>query len=384
MSLREGGPARRSQLGDAALAFALFVAAVSSIADPGGEPGLVLLAAVGTLSLAVRRRYPAQVLAISVVLTVYVYFAYDGWWPFGLLIAMYSAAAHMPRPASIVAGVLALVAVSLPTIDHINWQPFGWNDVALFAGRLVPVAAAWILGDNIRTRRDHMRTLQERAEQLEREQEANARRAAVEEQARIARELHDVIAHNLSVIVLQATGAEAVFDRDPVDARRAVRTIGVTARQALDELRRTLDVLRADGSVQASRAPQPDLGSVDRLLESVRAAGLRVDLEVVGEQRPLPPAMELSAYRIVQEALTNTLRHGEATHATVVLRYRRDAVELVVRDNGTASAVNGHEGHGLVGMRERAALFGGEVSAGPAAGGGYRVEARLPLREEAS
>jgi signal transduction histidine kinase len=377
MELREGGTRGLSLAGDVALAVALFIAALSSIADVGNRPGLVLLAAVGTLSLAARRFYPLPVLAITVVLTVYVYFAYDGWWPFGLLIALYSAAAHLPRRASIVAGAVSLLAVAVPTVVHVDWSPFGWDDLALVAGRLVPVAAAWILGDNIRTRREHLRTLRERAEQLEREQEANARRAAVEEQARIARELHDVIAHNLSVIVLQATGADAVFERDPADARRAVRTIGVTARQALDELRRVLDVLRADGT-QASRAPQPDLGSLERLIGSVRAAGLPVDLEIDGEHRALPAAVELSAYRIVQEALTNTLRHADATKATVVVRYAPEVLELEISDDGKAKA-NGSGGHGLAGMRERAAMFGGEVVAGPADGGGYRVEARLPV-----
>jgi signal transduction histidine kinase len=225
-----------------------------------------------------------------------------------------------------------------------------------------------------------MDAVEERAEQLEREQEANTRRAAAEEQARIAREVHDVVAHNLSVIIVQATAAERVFGADPANAERAVQAIGRTARQALDELRRVLGVV-VIGEPDSRLAPQPTLDRLDPLLERVRAAGLDVRCETSGERRPLPSALELSAYRIVQEALTNTLRHANAEHATVRVRYDDEALCLEIVDDGTIEASpNGSNGRGLIGMRERVATFGGEVETGPNAGGGFRVAARLPLR----
>ena len=216
--------------------------------------------------------------------------------------------------------------------------------------------------------------------QLEREQQANARRAAAEEQARIAREVHDVIAHNLSVIIVQATAADAVFASNPADARRAVRTIGGTARQALGELRRVLGVIRSGDERSPDFPPQPTLARLETLLEQVRTAGLAVDLQITGEPRELPPALELSAYRIVQEALTNTLRHANATHAIATLRFDSDAVDVEVVDDGTPSAAGDRTGgRGLIGMRERAAAVGGDIEAGPASAGGFRVAARLPL-----
>jgi signal transduction histidine kinase len=245
---------------------------------------------------------------------------------------------------------------------------------------LAPLVAAWILGDNMRTRRAYLRALEERAAQLEREQQANARRAAAEEQARIAREVHDVVAHNLSVIIVQATAADAVFATDPAEAQRAVRTIGSTGRQALDEVRRVLGVVRIGEERSPDFPPQPTLARIEDLLERVRTAGLDVQLETAGAARGLPPALELSAYRIVQEALTNTLRHADANHATVKLRFDADALNLEIVDDGTcAAAGNGAGGRGLIGMRERAAAFGGHVEAERIPAGGFRVAARLPF-----
>src|SRR5262249_6581449 len=231
-----------------------------------------------------------------------------------------------------------------------------------------PLVAAWLLGAYVRTRREYLRAVEERAAQLEREQEANARRAAAEEQARIAREVHDVVAHNLSVIIVQATAADEVFASDPADAQRAVRTIGSTARRALDELRY---VLGASGQ-QPRLARQPTLGRLEALLGQVRAAGLEVELELVGEQRELPPALELSAYRIVQEALTNTLRHAAARHATVTLRFDPEALGVDVLDDGSGPpSAGGGDGRGPIGMRARLTTFGGQLEAGPDNGGGF-------------
>src|SRR5215470_17963508 len=322
--------------GDGVLALAIAVAGgIAATGATSSEPGkalLGLLAFAAALSLAVRRVYPLTVFAIVVVVTAFFGWVYGGYWPFAALLAFYSLAAHSPRRRALVAGVVGFVFLALPIAHDIEWQPVTWSKVALFAGRLAPLVAAWVLGDNMRTRREYLRALEDRAAQLEREQHANARRAAAEEQARIAREVHDVVAHNLSVIIVQATAADAVFTADPADAQRAVRTIGSTARRALDELRY---VLGSSGQLP-TLAPQPTLDGLEALLEQVRAAGLEVELEIVGEQPELPPALELSAYRIVQEALTNTLRHAGAEHATVTLRFDPEAVSVDVLDDGSA------------------------------------------------
>jgi signal transduction histidine kinase len=218
-----------------------------------------------------------------------------------------------------------------------------------------------------------MRELEARAERLEREREENVRRAAAEEQARIARELHDVLAHNVSVMVVQAAAADDVFESQPDRAREALRAIERTGRAALTELRRLLGAVRT-----TELAPQPGLAGLDVLVEGVRAAGLSVTLQVEGELDDLPAGLDLSAYRIVQEALTNTMKHAGASVAEVRVRRTPDGVELEVVDDGAGPVGNGH-GRGLIGMRERASLVGGEVEAGPQPGGGFRVKATLPL-----
>ncbi len=369
----------RSLGGDVLLALAIAVAAFTAAASSQESRGLIFtLAAIGTTSLAVRRLFPITVLALSSVITAFIALHFDNaWWPFAALIALYTVAAHCPRNAAAWAGGAALAVLSVPVFHSVNWGHLAWHNVAFIGGRLAPLVAAWLLGDNVRTRREYLVTLVHRAEQLEREQDANARRAAAEEQARIARDVHDVVAHNLSVIVVQATAAEAVFDSDPSEARRAVRTIGSTGRQALDELRRVLGVVRDNDAL----APQPTLTTLDELIGHVRAAGLDVDLAVTGERRELPPALELSAYRIIQEALTNTLRHASARRAVVNLRFDTDALVLEVIDDGTLGekAGSGSSGRGLIGMHERAAAFGGELHAGLEPNGGFRVAARLPL-----
>jgi signal transduction histidine kinase len=369
--------------GDSALALALAVAGgIAAAGATSSEPGkalLVLLAFAAALSLAVRRVYPLSVFAIVVVVTAFFGWVYGGYWPFAALLAFYSLAAHSPRKRALVAGVAGFAFLALSIAHDIEWQPVTWSKIALFAGRMAPLVAAWVLGDNMRTRREYLRGLEDRAAQLEREQQANARRAAAEEQARIAREVHDVVAHNLSVIIVQATAADAVFASDPDDAQRAVRTIGTTARQALDELRRVLGVVRTGEERSPNFPPQPSLARLDELLEQVRAAGLAVELETSGEPRELTSALELSVYRIVQEALTNTLRHGDAKRATVALRFDAEAVDVEIIDDGTSTSAANGSGHGLIGMRERAAAFGGRVEAGRSAEGGFRIAARLPI-----
>jgi len=226
-------------------------------------------------------------------------------------------------------------------------------------------AFAWTWGELWRTRRAR------RADA--------AQRAVAEERARIARELHDVVAHNVSLIVVQAVAAEDVFDARPEVARDALRKIEASGRAALAELRRLLETVRPDSTDDAN-APQPGLNRLDALAEAVEAAGLTVEVHREGAPVDLPAGVDLSAYRIVQEALTNTLRHAGATRADVTVRYGPDGLGVDVVDDGSGAAVgqvDDRGGHGIVGMRERAELFGGELEAGPTAGGGWLVRARL-------
>jgi signal transduction histidine kinase len=238
--------------------------------------------------------------------------------------------------------------------------------------------APWLVGKAMRGRLAHLDVLETQAARAERAQEERARAAAKEERARIARELHDVIAHSVSVMVVQAGAAEEVLRQAPERALEPIRAVQDTGRAALAEMARLLGMLRRDAE-ELGLAPQPGLDDLGALVGEARAAGLPVQLHVEGESRPLPVGADLSAYRIVQEALTNARKHAREAQATVTVRYTSDALELEVLDNGQGGKSAREGGHGLIGMRERVALFGGELDAGPNAGGGFRVHARLPL-----
>ena len=230
----------------------------------------------------------------------------------------------------------------------------------------------WLAGRAMRRRRGRERELI-----LEREEKA--RPAVLEERTRIARELHDVVAHAVSVIVLQARGARHALGKEPDDARDAIDAIEETATQALGEMRRLLGLLRADDE-EVALAPQPSLAHLDTLVAHVRDAGLPVEVRVEGRPRELAPGVDLSAYRIVQEALTNALKHAGQARARVVVHYGDEVLELEVADTGAGDANGGGGGgHGLAGMRERVAVFGGELESGPRSEGGFAVRARLPL-----
>ena len=230
----------------------------------------------------------------------------------------------------------------------------------------------------------------ELARQLKREQDERARREVAEERGRIARELHDVVAHHMSVISVQAGLATFVFASDPATARAALGTIAGTSGEALEELRRMLRVLRAgDGESgdDAPAAPMPGLARLDEMVERVRAGGVPVELRVTGAPRPLAPGVELCAYRVVQEALTNVLKHARGASATVELAYRRRHVEVAVTDDGEGvilDRVRPGGGHGLIGMRERAKLYGGAISIGPLSEGGFAVRLTLPTSARAA
>ncbi|MCP3822317.1 sensor histidine kinase [Streptomyces sp. A3M-1-3] len=254
---------------------------------------------------------------------------------------------------------------------------------------IVPFALAWVLGDSMRTRRAYFAQLEARNASLEQEREAQAKVAVAAERARIARELHDVVAHNVSVMVVQADGAAYVMDAAPDQARQALETISSTGRQALAEMRRLLGVLRTGEPKEGGEyVPQPDVEQIEDLVEQVRTAGLAVDFKVEGTPRPLPSGVELTAYRIVQEALTNTRKHGGPdVGASVRLVYFDDGLGLLVEDDGRGAAHEMYEdggadgrGHGLIGMRERVGMVGGTLDAGPRPGGGFRISALLPLK----
>jgi len=225
--------------------------------------------------------------------------------------------------------------------------------------------------------RQGIRGRDRRAEMAERERELAAREAVVEERARIARELHDVIAHNVSMMVVQAGAERRVLDSANGSTREVLQTIEQIGRGALTEMRRLVGMLRSDGDDPL--APQPGLDDVATLVGQVREAGLPVELTVEGERRDLPAGIELSAYRIVQEALTNALKHAGEAHAQVSVRYGADSLELEILDDGGASAPASPGGHGLVGMRERVALYGGRFEASRRPGGGFAVRAKLPM-----
>jgi signal transduction histidine kinase len=330
----------------------------------------VALALVQTAPLLFRRRAPVATLVAVVAATIAIMSAWGYFAPIPAAVALYSVAAHCERRRAAVAGGVALAALAIPVGRNVG------GDFGPFALHMIALAVPLILGDNLRTRRAHLLALEERAQRLEREREEHARRAAAEEQARIARELHDIVAHSVSVMVVQAAAADDVFDTRPDRAREALRSIEQTGRSALGELRRVLQGLRPD---DAELAPQPGLARLDALVGLVSDAGLSVELEREGDFTGLPASIDVSAYRIVQEALTNALKHAHATTARVLVRRTADVVELEVADDGVGPGSSVSGGHGLIGMRERTTLLGGEFRAGAGERGGFTVRALLPL-----
>jgi signal transduction histidine kinase len=244
---------------------------------------------------------------------------------------------------------------------------------------VVMVAAAWWLGDATRRRQEAVAAARERAAELERAREELARRAVVEERLRIARELHDVVAHSMSIIAVQSGVGAHVLDSQPEEARKALAAVEATSRQALAEMRRLLGVLRQEAEPSGSLTPSPGLAEVDALAADVARAGARVEVRIEGTRPALPLGLDLSAYRIVQEALTNVVRHAGPATARVRIRYAPDTVDIEVVDDGRGAGTGRADGHGIAGMRERAALYGGSLDAGPLPGGGFRVAAHLPV-----
>jgi signal transduction histidine kinase len=297
----------------------------------------------------------------------------------GFLLAVYAVSAYA-RQQWARYGALAVGGLGA-FLGPLDWST--GRDGSLFVSAVflaAPVALTWTLGDLMRTRRAYVGELEERARRLEFERDQQARLARASERARIARELHDVVAHSLSVVIAQADGGRYAGETDPEAALRALTTIGTTGRQALAEMRRLLGVLRSEAG-DDGLAPQPGLDDLESLVAQVRASGLPVTLHVEGTPTRLSGGRGLAAFRVVQEALTNVLKHaGPAAQAVVHLRFGDDVLEMEISDDGRgAAAADDGGGQGVHGMRERMALYGGTVHAGPRAGGGFVVRATLPL-----
>lgn len=295
-----------------------------------------------------------------------------------MVVAVSSAAYHSLHPILALLAALALASAAV-LIEH-GPSP---GDL-LFAGLIV--GGTWLAGHAVSIRQARAQLLEERAAQLEREAGWHAAAAVADERRRIARELHDVVAHSLSVTMLHVGGVRRLLRPEQQVEQEALLVAERTGRQALEEMHRLLGVLRTPEEPPTSM-PQPDLTRAGELLEPIRAAGCTAELRVKGTPRPLPPGVDLSAYRILQEALTNVLRHARATRVACTISYHDDAVRLDVVDDGQpqrSSSKSPDRGHGLVGMRERVALYGGTLDAGPLPGNGYRVAAVLPLPREPS
>jgi signal transduction histidine kinase len=365
---------------DAALAAALGLIAEAEIwltgSVSGAKPVVAPAALLITGAVALRRRAPlpgAAVAAGAYVLQSLALGYVDGAISVlvALLVLLYSVAAYAQLGHAIAGGAVLLAAAWISVARHSDSTVGDYFFSALVLG------TAWSFGLAMRSRRRHAIQLEDRATILEHERDEKARVAVADERARIARELHDVVAHSVGTIVVQA-GAERLALGDEAERTRdALLTIESTGRQALAEMRRLLGMLRRDDA-DLALAPQPSLAHVEGLIENLRETGLSVELAVDGEPVPLPPGVDLSAYRIVQEALTNALKHAGAAHVAVVIRYVDEYIELEVVDDGGGPALAGATaGHGIVGMRERVALYGGVLETGARDSGGYAVRARL-------
>ncbi|HEY1738038.1 MAG TPA: sensor histidine kinase [Acidimicrobiia bacterium] len=379
-------PERRWIEFDVALAAVLYLASLRTIVRQTGDPTgaswdvvRVVAAAIACGALPFRRRHPAAVLAVvAAAVAVLVVLGQHGAGEAAIGLAVYSWAAMSPRrvPPMVVGSLVGLVLLGALV------APNGVSLAAVIAGPAI-VLVGWLAGENVRTQRVHDRDADERAAERERGREERARQAATEERVLIARELHDVVAHSMSLIAVRAGAARLVIDKDPDEARDALAIIETASREALREMRRLVGGLREPDDSAGRLRPAPGLSDVGELVRRVEQTGTHVDLHIEGDPRPVPPGVDLSAYRIVQEAITNVVRHAGPTSAQVSLRYLPDALEIEVTDDGGTTHLDARPGagHGLIGMRERVALYGGDLTAGPY-GNGFRVGARLPTDDD--
>jgi signal transduction histidine kinase len=341
--------------------------------------GWALLVATGTL-VAVRNRYPLPALAlIAAAATAYYWLGQPGpFWTVALVLAIWAAVAAGHRLATLAIGAVFVAAFMAAGVIGLGGHSAEEGSPLWLAGWLI---AGFVLGEVSRSRREYIAEVEQRALDAERSRDEEARRRAGEERLRIARELHDILAHSISVINVQAGVAVHLLDKQPEQARAAIVTINETSKEAMRELRVTLGVLRQADEVD-SRAPAPGLERLGELLQTARATGLEVSVTTTDGATPLPPAADLAAYRIVQESLTNVTRHAHASRVEIAIRREAGAVEVTVDDDGRGIPAGSAAlaGNGLTGMRERAASVGGELEAAPRPEGGFRVRAWLPTR----
>ncbi|KAA9377545.1 sensor histidine kinase [Microbispora cellulosiformans] len=381
---------------DAILAVVLTTASLWWIASAGPSEGAgwlrsatprpadalnLVLAAACTLPVALRRDRPLLLLVATCVPQAALdAFHYDpGLSEFGGLVLLYSVAVYRGLALSLAALGVSFSSYLASAVSGVITP--SWTDHAVVTAVLL---LCWVCGRALRLRRAYLDELVQRAHRLERARDADTRAARAEERSRIARELHDVVAHHVSVMTVQAAAAQRMLDTKPDVARDALTAIEEMGRTAMAEMRNIVGVLRTDGP--AERGPQPGMGDLPALVEQMREAGLRTELRVEGDRRRLPPGVDLAAYRLVQEALTNSLRHaGPAARAWVTVRHEGNELTLQVEDDGRGAAEEsvriGGKGHGLVGIRERVALYGGVLRIGPRVGGGFEVRARFPLKD---
>jgi signal transduction histidine kinase len=371
-----------SRYGDYLIAAALAGAYCLEIATEskfdGDRPVSYASALALCVALVWRRRAPLVALAVAAVIVelsnlVAQALADTATFTVAILLAIYSVGRYA-RGRALIAGVV-IVATAIPFAAVEPGDPVTAPDIAFF---VIFFGGPLVVGRFVRSRREHEHALEGRAEQLAVERDTRAREAVAQERTRIARELHDVVAHAISLMVLQARGGRRLLTQDPDETRHALDAIEHAGEQALVEMRRLLGLLRHSEN-EPSLAPPPSLSRIEELVAGIRASGLPVEVSVEGEPVELPPGVDVSAYRIVQEALTNALKHSGPAHASVTVTYGLDAVDLAIVDDGRgASAVNG-TGYGLAGMRERVAIYGGSFESGPGADGGYALRVRLPL-----
>jgi signal transduction histidine kinase len=385
-------PARVVDLTITVLLMALLLGQLQThVTQPGQRPNswvTYVLAAAIVLPVLTHRRHPlvSAVLALG-ALVAYSLANYGPYPGINTFVLVFVVALHAERRQAAPVFAAAMAALSLAVWVQPDGvaSPWTWISTLLFA------VVAFLVGQNLRDQRARWAVVEERERLLETEREERARRAVTAERLRIARELHDVVAHSMSVIAVQAGMGHHVLDTQPEEARRALAAIETTSRAALTEMRRLLGVLRQEGETHAALAPAPGMAELPLLLDQFREAGLDVSLTVSGDVPPTSAPVDLTTYRIVQEALTNTLKHG-GPEARVLINHSLDEVYVEVLDNGrprslrraTPSKAAADVGHGLIGMRERVAVFGGRLSAGARPGGGYRVAVHLPVASESA
>jgi signal transduction histidine kinase len=378
---------RRHPKADIAVAVTLFaVTLVTTAAGPQDargrlSPSAVLLAAVACGVLVVRRKWPFPVLAVATVAAeAYLgpHWSRPSWLILGApLIALYTVAEHTGRRGALLVGGLLVLAIGSVHTFAKPAQPLGPENLALAALGGLAVAA----GDASRHRRAYLAEVEERARRAEGDREREAHRRVTEERLRIARDLHDRVGHQLALINVQAGVAAHVLDSQPDQARQSLAHIRQASRSALGELRDTIGVLRVPGQQEAPTEPTAGLAALGDLVASFRRSGLRVDEAVEGEARPLSPAADVTAYRVIQESLTNVCKHAGTPFARLRLDFQPAALSIVV-DNDCARAVpapGARPGHGLLGMRERVAALGGDLQASHRPDGGFRLAVTLPL-----